>query len=129
LVLGSAAAAMADSVRVTLKPGMPLGGLSVDAAQILVSRVAKGSYREIEIDRYFASIQAQLEEIGPGEFCTQFAPDVPRVSIQIELGGSSRTLECTVSTGTSAPHSTARDLAFNRILDLTIEQARKTLRK
>jgi hypothetical protein len=118
----------ADSVRVTFRPGYPLHGVSEASAQVEVSRTSKGSYGEAEIDRYFTAIKSALAEIGPEKFCTFFAVDVSTVMIQIDLSGSARSLECTRGTGTNAS-SSPEERAFNRIVQLTLEQAQRTLTK
>ena len=108
---------------------MPTAGLSTESAEVYVSRDSKGIYGEAQIDRYFAAIETELKTIGPDKFCTDFAPDAATVLVHIQLGNLNRTLECDLSTGSTATDSASRERAFNRILNMTLDQARITLRK
>ena len=126
VLMGGSIASAADTVQLTVHPGHPLGGISQDAAQVKVTRPISGTYREVEIDRYFTAVSEVLKKIGPGEFCVEFAIDSPILVIEINLNGVSRTLRCTLGTGTRG-YGGQRERAFNQIVILTLEQAQHTL--
>ncbi len=154
LLSGMTSAQAADSVSIRTFPGYPLPGQSIGKADVRIERLyTSPDARDQEIDRFFSRVEATLTELGIARDWQMVIPDAPSIEITVELSGRRTRLasahvslernEKVVVTerGAEALNGRTRDavlsqrseatrqhrLAFERLLELSLERARALL--
>jgi hypothetical protein len=146
----------ADSVSIRVFPGYPLLDKSVEKVEVRIDRVfASRNARDLEVDRFFSSVEATLTEHGITRDWQQVIPDAPYIEITIELNGRRTRLASAhlslersgnlvvTERGVETLKGRARDavlsqqseefrrrrLAFERLLELSLEHTRGLLKR
>jgi hypothetical protein len=142
-----------DQVSIRYLPGYPLPGASSEWIDVRVERMGSSQAEQQDIDRFFASVEATLSEhqiVGDWQLVI---PDAPAIEITIDLNGRRiRLVSAHVSLersgnyvvterGWEALDQRTRDsvllqqseefrrrrLAFEKLLDLTLQHVRARL--
>jgi len=124
----------ADSVRLTYNPGYPLPGLSTERTEVVVTRTFTWPGSSAEIDKYFNAV-SEIVTVLEQSNCGVLAIHAPTVTVRIDLGDRSLSLECALSASgvptdiDAPPGQLVQKQAFDRLLKLTIERSNAMLRQ
>lgn len=87
-VFATASVRAEDSVSIRYLPGYPLPSRSIERLDVRVARIAPPTGADDQaIDRFFASVQATLNEHGVAGDWQSVIPDAPAIEISVELSG------------------------------------------
>jgi len=130
----AAPAAAQDSVKVRYVPSYPPPDRSSEVVQLSVSRIAAATPgRELDVDRYFATVRGFVTDERLPERWGSVTPDAAWVELEIVLGGRRHVLaNAWGPDGPALPaNASAADrriaAAFRKVLALTFERAKLTL--
>lgn len=128
------AIAAQDSVKARYVPSYPPPDRSSESVQLSVTRIAAAMPgRELDVDRYFATVRAILDEDRVPERWASVTVDASWVELEIALGTRRHVLASTWGPDGPVlqPNATADDrriaAALRKLLGFTVDRARRTL--
>ena len=121
-----------DSVRLTYKPGYPLPGTSTAHAETTVRRTSEWKGAQGDIDSYFATVSDLVARLGKQPDCGPMPIHAATVTVDVSVGSMTFWRECAMEhlripiAQAATPRQLEHNLAFERLVTLTIERSNAT---